>query len=153
VRFARGRYAAPRLCAVLRDPGVLKIFHFARFDLATIRRHLGAMPAPVYCTKMASRLVRTFTDRHGLKDIARELLGVELSKEQQSSDWGADELTPAQQRYAAADVIHLHAIRERLDLMLAREGRTELAQSVFACLPTRAELDLLGWSETDFFAH
>jgi ribonuclease D len=153
VRFARGRYAAPRLCAVLRDPGVVKIFHFARFDLATIRRHLGTMPAPVYCTKMASRLVRTFTDRHGLKDLARELLGVDLSKEQQSSDWGADELTQAQQRYAAADVVHLHAIRDRLDAMLAREGRSELARAVFACLPTRAELDLLGWADTDFFAH
>jgi ribonuclease D len=153
VRFARGSYAAPRLCALLTDPGVLKIFHFARFDLATLRHHLGVMPAPVYCTKMASRLVRTFTDRHGLKDLARELLGVELSKEQQSSDWGAGELTAAQQRYAAADVIHLHAIKERLDTMLLREGRAALAGSVFQCLPTRAELDLLGWSETDFFAH
>jgi ribonuclease D len=153
VRFARGVYAAPRLRALLADPGVLKIFHFARFDLATLRHHLGVMPAPVYCTKMASRLVRTFTDRHGLKDLARELLGAELSKEQQSSDWGAGELTAAQQRYAAADVIHLHAIKDRLDAMLAREGRTALAESVFRCLPTRAELDLLGWAETDFFAH
>lgn len=153
VRFARGIYQAPRLCAVLTDPRVLKIFHFARFDLATIQHHLGVMTGPVYCTKMASRLVRTFTDRHGLKDIARELLGVELSKEQQSSDWGAPELSAAQQRYAAADVIHLHALKQRLDDMLAREGRTELAAAVFACLPTRARLDLLGWAETDFFAH
>jgi ribonuclease D len=153
VRFARGSCDAPRLRALLADPAVLKIFHYARFDLATIRHHLGVMPAPVYCTKMASRLVRTFTDRHGLKDLARDLLGVELSKEQQTSDWGAGELTAAQQRYAAADVIHLHAIKRRLDEMLAREGRTALAQGVFSCLPVRAELDLLGWAETDFFAH
>jgi ribonuclease D len=153
VRFARGPYDAPRLRALLADRSVLKIFHFARFDLATLRHHLGVMPGPVYCTKMASRLVRTFTDRHGLTDIARDLLGVELSKEQQSSDWGASDLTAAQQRYAAADVLHLHAIKRRLDEMLAREGRSELAQAVFECLPVRAELDLLGWAETDFFAH
>jgi ribonuclease D len=153
VRVARGAGPAPVLTALLANPAVLKIFHFARFDLAALRHHLGVMPAPVYCTKMASRLVRTFTDRHGLKDLVRDLLGVELSKEQQSSDWGAAELTAAQQKYAAADVIHLHALKARLDAMLAREGRAALAQGVFACLPVRAELDLLGWSETDFFAH
>jgi len=153
VRFARGTGAAPVLTALLANPAVLKIFHFARFDLAALRHHLGVMPAPVYCTKMASRLVRTFTDRHGLKDLARDLLGVELSKEQQSSDWGAAELTAAQQKYAAADVIHLHALKARLDGMLAREGRAALAQGVFACLPVRAELDLQGWAEMDFFAH
>jgi ribonuclease D len=132
---------------------VLKIFHFARFDLAAVSHNLGVMPGPVYCTKIASRLVRTFTDRHGLKDLARDLLGVELSKEQQSSDWGAAELSPAQMKYAAADVIHLHAIRQRLDAMLAREGRAGLAQDLFACLPVRARLDLMGWAETDIFAH
>jgi len=153
VRFARGPYAAPRLVALLGDPNVLKIFHFARFDLAAVSHNLGVMPGPVYCTKIASRLVRTFTDRHGLKDLARDLLGVELSKEQQSSDWGAAELSPAQMKYAAADVIHLHAIRQRLDAMLAREGRAGLAQDLFACLPVRARLDLMGWAETDIFAH
>ncbi|MFM7040174.1 MAG: hypothetical protein ACKO2L_20910, partial [Planctomycetaceae bacterium] len=128
----------------------LQEMHGEANDFVLMRHYLGVMPQPVYCTKMASRLVRTFTDRHGLKDLARDLLGVELSKEQQSSDWGAGELTAAQQRYAAADVVHLHAIKRRLDEMLAREGRAELAQSVFACLPVRAELDLLGWAETDF---
>jgi ribonuclease D len=153
VRFARGVYEAPRLKALMADPAVLKLFHYARFDLATIRYYLGVMPTPVYCTKMASRLVRTFTDKHGLKELVRDVLGVELNKEQQSSDWGARDLSQAQQRYAAADVLHLHALKQRLDEMLAREGRTELAQSVFRCLPVRAELDLMGWAETDFFAH
>ncbi len=153
VRFARGRYEAPRLKALLVDPTTLKIFHFARFDLAALKHHLGVMTGPVYCTKMASRLARTFTDKHGLKDLVRDLLGIDLSKEQQSSDWGARELTASQLKYAATDVLHLHALKTRLDEMLAREGRMELAQAVFRCLPARAELDLLGWSETDFFAH
>lgn len=153
VRFRRGSYDAPNLKALLGDPGVLKIFHFARFDLAALRHYLGVMTAPVYCTKMASRLVRTFTDKHGLKDLVRDLLGVELSKEQQTSDWGAPELNPAQLKYAAADVIHLHALKARLDEMLQRENRRDLAEGVFRCLPVRAELDLLGWAEQDFFAH
>ena len=141
------------LTRVLADPGVLKIFHFARFDLAVLFLRLGVMPAPVYCTKIASKLVRTYTDRHGLKDLTRELIGLDLSKAQQSSDWAASELSPAQIEYAASDVLHLHALKERLDSMLARENRTELAQSCFAFLPTRARLDLLGWPETDIFAH
>lgn len=153
VRFAPGQYAAPRLKALLADPSVVKIFHFARFDLAVLRRFLGVMPQPIYCTKIASRLCRTFTDRHGLKDLCRDLLGVELSKEQQSSDWGAAELTPAQLKYAASDVLHLHALRAKLDDMLAREGRREFAEACFRFLPTRAELDLAGWGEDDIFAH
>ncbi|MGU3536462.1 ribonuclease D [Methylobacterium sp. A54F] len=138
---------------VLADPGVLKIFHFARFDLAVLDRYLGVMPGPVYCTKIASKLARTYTDRHGLKDVVRELVGVDLSKQQQSSDWGAETLTQAQVDYAASDVLHLHTAMGRLDLMLAREGRTGLAQACFAFLPTRARLDLGGWAETDIFAH
>ncbi len=153
VRFAPDKYAAPRLKALLVDGAVTKIFHFARFDLATIRQFLGVMPAPVYCTKVASRLVRTFTDRHGLKDLCKDLLNIELSKEQQSSDWGAKDLTSAQLRYAAADVLHLHALRTRLDELLAREGRQEFAAACFRFLSTRAELDLAGWSEEDIFAH
>ncbi len=153
VRLPKGRYEAPRLKALLADPAVTKIFHFARFDIAAIRRYLGVVPTPVYCTKIASRLTRTFTDRHGLKDLCRDLLGVELSKEQQSSDWGAAELTPAQLKYAASDVLHLHALRAKLDEMLAREGRRELADACFKFLPTRAELDLAGWPEEDIFAH
>ncbi|HXE16063.1 MAG TPA: ribonuclease H-like domain-containing protein [Stellaceae bacterium] len=153
VQFAPGQYAAPRLKALLADPRVLKIFHFGRFDIATMQRHLGVMAAPVYCTKIASKLVRTYTDRHGLKDLARELLGVELAKEQQSSDWGAAELTPEQLRYAASDVLHLHAIKAKLDAMLAREGRVELAQACFDFLPARARLDLAGWAEQDIFEH
>ncbi|HEX6978666.1 MAG TPA: ribonuclease D [Alphaproteobacteria bacterium] len=153
VRFAPGQYEAPRLKALLADTSVLKIFHFARFDLVVIRRFLGVMPQPVYCTKIASRLCRTFTDRHGLKDLCRDLLNVELSKEQQSSDWGAPELTPAQVKYAASDVLYLHALRDKLDEMLAREGRRELAAACFGFLPTRAELDLAGWGEQDIFAH
>lgn len=153
VRFPVGRYEAPRLKALLTDPGVVKIFHFARFDLAVIKQFLGVMPQPIYCTKIASRLCRTFTDRHGLKDLCRDLLNVELSKEQQSSDWGAAELTPAQLKYAASDVLHLHALRAKLDEMLAREGRREVAEACFRFLPTRAMLDLAGWPDDDIFAH
>ncbi|GJE25509.1 ribonuclease D [Methylobacterium organophilum] len=141
------------LKGVLADPGVQKIFHFARFDLAVLFHALGVMPGPVYCTKIASKLARTYTDRHGLKDVVREMVGVDLSKQQQSSDWGADTLSQAQLDYAASDVLHLHAARDRLDTMLAREGRTELARSCFDFLPTRAKLDLAGWSESDIFAH
>jgi ribonuclease D len=131
----------------------VKIFHFGRFDIATMARHLGVMAAPVYCTKIASKLVRTYTDRHGLKDLCRELLGIELSKEQQSSDWGAPTLSQEQLRYAAADVLHLHALKAKLDEMLAREGRRDLAQACFDFLPTRARLDLAGWAEQDIFEH
>jgi ribonuclease D len=138
---------------LLADSAVEKIFHFGRFDLAVLYHRLGVMPGPVYCTKIASRLARTYTDRHGLKDLARELIGVDLSKQQQSSDWGADELTPAQVEYAASDVLHLHALKARLDMMLAREGRAGMARACFDFLPTRARLDLLGWEETDIFAH
>jgi ribonuclease D len=141
------------LIRVLADPAVLKIFHFARFDLAVLSLRLGVMPGPVYCTKIASKLVRTYTDRHGLKDLTRELLGIDLSKAQQSSDWAAPELSQAQIEYAASDVLHLHALKDRLDAMLARENRSDLAQSCFDFLPTRARLDLLGWPETDIFAH
>ncbi len=153
VQFAPRQYDAPRLKALLGDPKVLKIFHFARFDLAAIKRYLGVVAAPVYCTKVASKLARTFTDRHGLKDLCREILGVELSKQQQSSDWGAPELTEEQKRYAAADVEHLHALKTRLDAMLAREGRSALAQACFDCLPTRAALDLAGFPGPDLFEH
>ncbi len=138
---------------VLADPAVTKIFHYARFDLAVLSHRLGVMPGPVYCTKIASRLARTYTDRHGLKDLVRELIGVDLSKQQQSSDWGADTLTQAQIDYAASDVLHLHALREKLDMMLAREERSAIAQACFDFLPTRARLDLLEWDETDIFAH
>jgi ribonuclease D len=148
-----GDYAAPRLKALLADAGVLKIFHFARFDMAILKHYLGVVPGPVYCTKVASKLARTFTDRHGLKDLARELLGIELSKQQQSSDWGADELSREQLNYAASDVLHLHALREKLDAMLRREGREDLAKACFAFLPTRVELDLGGWADMDPFAH
>jgi ribonuclease D len=143
----------PVLARVLADPNVLKIFHFARFDIAVLSHRLGVLPRPLYCTKIASRLARTYTDRHGLKDLVRELLGIELSKQQQSSDWGAETLTPAQLDYAAADVLHLHALKERLDAILAREGRGDLAAACFAFLPVRAELDLQGWADTDIFAH
>jgi ribonuclease D len=153
VQIARGQTRAPRLEALLADPAVLKLFHFARFDMAILAKTFGVMPAPVYCTKIASRLTRTYTDRHGLKDLVRELAGVEISKQQQSSDWGAAELTPEQTRYAASDVLHLHALKARLDAMLAREGRAELAQACFAFLPHRAHLDLAGWPEEDIFAH
>jgi ribonuclease D len=144
---------APNLAKLLTDPAVLKIFHFARFDLGALQRGLGVMPSPVYCTKIASRLVRTYTDRHGLKDLVREVLGVDLSKQQQLSDWGAEELTDAQVAYAASDVLHLHALKERLDAMLAREGRTEMAAACFGFLPHRVRLDLAGWGAEDIFAH
>ena len=154
VRFAPGSdYAAPNLKTVLADPDRLKLYHFARFDLASIQAFLGVMAAPVYCTKTASRLVRTYTDRHGLKDLVRELLGVEISKQQQSSDWGAAELSEPQKDYAASDVRYLHQLKDRLDLRLAREHRTALAQACFDFLPHRAMLDLAGWAEQDIFAH
>ena len=148
-----GNYAAPELKRLLADESVLKLFHFGRFDMAVLKHYLGVMPRPVYCTKVASKLARTFTDRHGLKDLCRELLGIELSKQQQSSDWGAPELTQEQLSYAASDVLHLHALREKLDAMLKREGREGLARACFEFLPVRAELDLRGWSEIDPFAH
>jgi ribonuclease D len=153
VQIPHGGAPAPNLQALLLDPGVLKIFHFARFDLAALQRGLGIMPGPVYCTKIASRLVRTYTDRHGLKDLIRDLLGTEISKQQQSSDWGAEKLTDAQVAYAAADVLHLHALKDRLDTLLAREGREELAAACFRFLPDRARLDLAGWAAEDIFAH
>ena len=146
-------YNAPELTRLLSDESVLKIFHFARFDMAVLKHAFGVMARPVYCTKIASRLARTFTDRHGLKDLAKELLNIELSKQQQSSDWGADQLTQEQLNYAASDVLHLHALREKLEAMLVREGRQNLARACFAFLPTRVELDLQGWSEIDPFAH
>ena len=154
VRFARGSaYDAPNLKAVLTDPARLKLYHFARFDLASIYAYLGVMAGPAYCTKIASRLIRTYTDRHGLKDLVKEVLGQEISKQQQSSDWGASELSDAQKDYAAADVRYLHALKEKLDLRLAREGRMEMAQACFDFLPNRALLDLAGWAEQDIFAH
>lgn len=153
VQLDRGTYNAPRLRALMGDPQVLKIFHFARFDVAMIQRYLGVVTAPVYCTKVASKLVRTYTDRHGLKDLARELVNVDMSKQQQSSDWGATNLTEAQLAYAASDVTHLHDIKSVLDGMLVREGRMELAKACFAFLPVRAALDLAGWPEEDIFAH
>ncbi|MBD3760730.1 ribonuclease D [Sphingomonadaceae bacterium G21617-S1] len=154
VRFAPGSdYAAPNLRAVLADPERLKLYHFARFDLAAIKHYIGVMAAPAYCTKTASRLIRTYTDRHGLKELVRELLGQEVSKQQQSSDWGAPDLSEAQKDYAASDVRYLHAMRTILDERLAREGRTALAQACFDFLPARAELDLAGWPEIDIFAH
>lgn len=154
VRFAPGSdYAAPNLRALLADPARLKLYHFARFDLASIHAYLGVVAAPVYCTKIASRLVRTYTDRHGLKELVREILGLELSKAQQSSDWGAPELTEAQREYAASDVRYLHRLKDAFDVRLAREGRTALAQACFDFLPTRAKLDLSGWDEIDIFAH
>ena len=153
VQFAPGEFVAPNLKRLLTDPAVLKIFHFARFDVAMFRHYLEVTTAPIYCTKIASKLVRTYTDRHGLKDLVKELLGVELSKEQQSSDWGAPNLSEKQLSYAANDVAYLHKLKQALDAMLAREGRTELAQACFDFLPRRAELDLRGWSEVDIFAH
>ena len=153
VQFAAGGYDAPNLRALFCDPAIVKLFHFARFDIAIIYRYLGVMPQPLYCTKIASRLARTFTDKHGLRDLCKDLLGVDLKKELQSSDWGAAELREEQLRYAASDVLHLHALRARLDEMLAREGRTELARLCFDFLPARALLDLAGWAEQDIFAH
>ena len=144
---------APNLKALLGDSTKLKIFHYARFDIAMLFKWLGVMPQPVYCTKIASRLARTYTDKHGLKDITKELLGKDISKQQQSSDWGAESLTEAQVAYAADDVLNLHALKHKLDVMLAREGRTELAEACFRFLPTRARLDLAGWAEQDIFAH
>lgn len=153
VQVAAGQRDAPNLKKLFGDPAVTKIFHFARFDLAVLFHAFGVMPQPVYCTKIASRLVRTYTDRHGLKDLVRELLGVDLSKQQQSSDWGAETLSEAQLAYAASDVLHLHELKARLDVLLAREHRTDLANACFTFLPTRARLDLGGWSEEDIFAH
>ena len=153
VQLDRASYDAPNLKRLLTDPNVLKIFHFGRFDIAMFQRYLGVITAPVYCTKIASKLARTYTDRHGLKDVTRELLGVDISKAQQSSDWGAARLSPEQLAYAASDVVNLHALKARLDDMLAREGRMALAQACFAFLPTRAALDVAGWDEMDIFAH
>lgn len=153
VQFEPGAYGAPNLKRMLTDPNVLKLFHFARFDMTMFRHCLGVVTAPVYCTKIASKLVRTYTDKHGLKDLVRELLAVDLNKEQQSSDWGAPVLTERQLAYAANDVAYLHRLRDALDGMLAREGRTDLAQACFGFLPTRVELDLEGWPELDIFAH
>jgi ribonuclease D len=153
VQIPPGAPKAPNLTKLLADPAVLKIFHFARFDVATLFHAFGVMPAPVYCTKIASRLTRTYSDKHGLKDLVREVLGVELSKQQQLSDWGSPELTEQQVSYAASDVLHLHALREKLDVLLAREGRTELAAACFRFLPDRARLDLAGWAAEDIFAH
>ncbi|MBC7133073.1 MAG: ribonuclease D [Roseovarius sp.] len=153
VQVAQGQTRAPNLERLLSDPDTLKLFHFGRFDIAAMYHAFGALAAPAYCTKIASKLVRTYTDRHGLRYLLQELLGVDISKQQQSSDWGAARLSPAQLDYAASDVLHLHALRERLDAMLAREGRRELAQACFDFLPTRARLDLAGWPETDIFAH
>jgi ribonuclease D len=144
---------APNLARLLADETVLKLFHFARFDVALLRHAVGVLCTPIYCTKIASKLARTYTDRHGLKDLCRELLGVDLSKQQQSSDWGADTLSDAQKTYAASDVLHLHALREKLDAMLVREGRAHLAQAAFGFLPARAELDLAGWEDVDIFSH
>jgi ribonuclease D len=153
VQIPKDHADAPNLKALLANPNITKIFHYARFDLAVLFQTLGVMPQPVYCTKVASRLTRTYTDRHGLKDLVREILNLDLSKQQQSSDWGAPQLNEAQLAYAASDVLHLHALRERLDAMLVREGRTELAQACFDFLPTRAKLDLGGWELEDIFAH
>jgi ribonuclease D len=153
VQIPPGGADAPNLKRLLADPAVTKIFHFARFDLATLYRAFGVMPAPVYCTKIASRLTRTYTDKHGLKDLVRDVLGIELSKQQQLTDWGADKLTEAQVAYAASDVLHLHALKEKLDVLLAREGRGEFAAVCFHFLPDRARLDLAGWAAEDIFAH
>jgi len=153
VQFARDEYQAPNLKRLLTDQSVLKLFHFARFDLATLRRYVGVMASPVYCTRTASKLARTYTDKHGLKDLVKELLDIDLSKQQQSSDWGAANLTEQQLAYAANDVAFLHRLKEGLDAMLLREGRMELAQASFAFLPARAELDLAGWGDIDIFAH
>ncbi|AWJ92105.1 ribonuclease D (plasmid) [Azospirillum baldaniorum] len=153
VQFRKGQYEAPNLKRLLTDPEVIKLFHFARFDVAVMQAYLGIVCQPVYCTKVASKLVRTFTDKHGLKDLVKDLLGVELSKQQQSSDWGAAELTPEQMKYAASDVLHLHDLKEKLDVMLAREGRTHLAKACFDFLPVRGELDLGGWEQPDILAH
>jgi len=153
VQFPPGEYAAPNLKAMLTDPKVTKLFHFARFDIAALHHYLGVVTSPVYCTKIASKLSRTFTDKHGLKDLVKDLLGVEVSKQQQSSDWGANDLTDEQLRYAATDVVHLHEVRKKLDAMLVREGRAEIAAACMSFLPVRALLDLGGWADEDIFAH
>jgi ribonuclease D len=153
VQIAKDQTEAPNLCAMLENPDVLKLFHFGRFDIAAMHNAFGALTAPVYCTKIASKLVRTYTDRHGLKNLLQELLNVDISKQQQMSDWGAEKLSNAQLEYAASDVLYLHKLRDTLNARLAREGRTELAQSCFDFLPTRAVLDLEGWPEIDIFAH
>lgn len=153
VQIEKGQTSAPNLCRMLADPDVLKLFHFGRFDIAAMQNAFGVVTAPVYCTKIASKLVRTYTDRHGLKNLLQELLNIDISKQQQSSDWGAADLTNAQLTYAASDVLYLHELREKLNTMLKREGRMELAQSCFDFLPTRAGLDLAGWPEVDIFSH
>ena len=153
VQIARGQTSAPNLQKLLADRAVTKIFHFGRFDIAVLHKAFGVEIGPVYCTKIASKLARTYTDRHGLKDLVRELLGVDLSKQQQSSDWEAETLSEAQLAYAASDVLHLHALRARLDVMLEREGRTDIARACFGFLPDRARLDLMGWPENDIFSH
>jgi len=153
VQIAPGQDAAPNLCAMLADPNILKLFHFARFDIAALQNAFGVVTAPVYCTKIASKLVRTYTDRHGLKNLLDELLNIDVSKQQQQSDWGSETLSDAQISYAASDVLHLHTLKQKLDQRLTREGRTDMAQACFDFLPTRAGLDLAGWPETDIFAH
>ena len=153
VRIPQGQTSAPNLGLLLTDPAITKIFHFARFDIAMLKHSLGIAVSPIWCTKIASKLVRTYTDRHGLKDLTREVLGLEMSKQQQSSDWGAPELSEAQIDYAASDVLHLHAIKAALEARLSREGRLSIAESCFRFVPVRAELDLLGWDEEDIFAH
>ena len=153
VQVTKGQTEAPNLCKMLEDPDVLKLFHFGRFDIAALYNAFGALTAPVYCTKIASKLVRTYTDRHGLKNLLQQLLEIDISKQQQMSDWGAAELTNAQLEYAASDVLYLHRLKEQLDARLEREGRTEMAQACFDFLPMRAQLDLAGWPEQDIFAH
>jgi len=153
VQFPRGPFRAPNLSALLTDPAVLKLFHFARFDVAALRQALGAVCQPVYCTKIAARLTRTYTDKHGLKELCKDLLGIDISKTQQTSDWGAETLTREQMEYAASDVLHLHALKAKLDVLLAREERHAIAEACFRFLPTRAELDLMGWHEFDIFQH
>lgn len=153
VQITKDQTAAPNLCAMLEDPKVLKLFHFGRFDIAALSNRFGALTAPVYCTKIASKLVRTYTDRHGLKNLLQELIGVDISKQQQSSDWGASDLSQAQKEYAASDVLYLHQIKVELDRMLEREGRADMAQACFDFLPMRSKLDLAGWPETDIFSH
>ena len=153
VQIAKGQTQAPNLCRLLQDQNVLKVFHFGRFDITALLNRFGVLTAPVYCTKIASKLVRTYTDRHGLKNLLQELVGIDISKQQQSSDWGSEELSNAQIEYAASDVLYLHKVREVLETMLEREGRKTIAQSCFEFLPVRSQLDLMGWPETDIFAH
>jgi ribonuclease D len=153
VQMPKAGAEAPNLKRLLADPAILKIFHFARFDIGALYRAFGIMATPLYCTKIASRIARTYTDKHGLKDLVREMLGIDLSKQQQLSDWGADKLSEAQVAYTAADVVHLHALKEKLDVLLAREGRADLAQACFRFLPDRVRLDLAGWAGEDIFAH